>query len=55
MSLEANNPLTLEEVERDLTEIENKYSPIKTNGKEYFEGNLTVLSKVITIFTYAVF
>ncbi|XP_018573293.1 myosin-11-like [Anoplophora glabripennis] len=39
------NLLSTEEVERALTEIENKYSPIKSNGANYHEDNLTVLVK----------
>lgn len=53
MSLEEDSPLSLDEVEQALTEIENKYSPFKSNKTDCFEDNLTVLSKVITMFIYA--
>ncbi|KAJ8975235.1 hypothetical protein NQ317_013982 [Molorchus minor] len=47
MSLDNEDLLSVEEVERALSEIEkNKYSPVKcTERKDYFEGTLTVLSK----------
>ncbi|KAJ8926327.1 hypothetical protein NQ314_021312 [Rhamnusium bicolor] len=46
MSLDEDSILTVEEVEKALTEIENKYSPVKcSKRKDCLEGTLTVLSK----------
>lgn len=53
MSLNEDNLLSAEEVEIALTEIENKYSPVKSKGANYLEDNLTVLSKVMIKFIHS--
>ncbi|KAJ8922223.1 hypothetical protein NQ315_004160 [Exocentrus adspersus] len=45
MSLNEDTPVSLEEVEKALTEIENRFSPNKPNRGNCFEDALTVLSK----------